>query len=85
MKNLLQAVVVAGLMFGVAGAFNPTSVEAHGGGGGGGHMSGHSSGMSHSSGMHRGGYINPWLLYPYNYPQKRKQIIPVGPITNFVR
>ena len=85
MKKLLQAVVVTGLMLGVAGAFNPTSAEAHGGGGmGGGHMGG---GMSHSgSGMHRGNYINPWLLYPYYYPQqKRKPIYPVAPITNIIR
>jgi uncharacterized membrane protein len=81
-KKLLQVVVFAGLMLSVAGAFNPTSAEAHGGGMGGGQFGG---GMSHSGGMHRGGYINPWLLYPYQYPQKRKSRYPVGPISAFRR
>lgn len=83
MKKLLQVAVVMGLMLSVVGAFNPTAAEAHGGGGGGGGGSSH-GGMSHSSGMHRGGYINPWLLYPLP-SQRRKPQYPVGPISIFGR
>ena len=83
MKRLFQVAVVTGVMLGIAGAFSPTAVEAHGGNG----MSGHTGGMSHSSSMHRGGYINPWLLYPYpyNYQKKRKPAYPTGPFSAFNR
>jgi hypothetical protein len=82
MKKLLQVCVVVGLTLSVAGIWNPSAAEAHGGGGmGGGHSGG---GMSHSGGMHRGGYINPWLLYPLP-SQKRKPRYPVGPYSAFGR
>jgi uncharacterized membrane protein len=82
MKKMLQAMVLTGLMLIVCGALNPISAEAHGGGGMGGGTSHSGGGMSNSGGMHRGGYINPWLLYPLP-SQTRKPRYLTGPFSGF--
>ena len=82
MKKMLQAIVLTGLTLIVCGALNPTSAEAHGGGGMGGGMSHSGGGMG--GGMHRGGYYNPWLLYPLP-SQTRKPRYQTGPFSGFRR